>query len=312
MQLRDGLGGPVVAPHQQLGRAHRVGRDEAEALRHGRLQVEDEAVLAPAGHGVQAGADQAQLAFVALQLAALERRDEAALGQRLPGLAQAGGAGDPDQHLQVAQAAGAFLAVGLQRVGRVVELGVALQALQRLGAEEGLGVHGLHEAPGQLLEELGVTGQRAGFEQRGLDGHVGLRLGEAFAQRAHRRADLQAEVPAGRDEALDGGLDRAGHVRLDAVGQQHEDVDVGVREQLAAAVAADGREAGAVGHAGLSPQRAQRVVDMAGQPAQQRLGAGLGGPFSQEAVDQRLLAGLELLAEIGERRHVRPSRRQPA
>jgi hypothetical protein len=39
-------------------------------------------------------------------------------------------------HLQVAQAAGAFLAVGFEAVGGVVELGVALGLLELLGAEK--------------------------------------------------------------------------------------------------------------------------------------------------------------------------------
>jgi hypothetical protein len=129
----------------------------------------------------------------------LEGRDQA-LGRQLgPGAAQAGGARHPDHHLQVAQAAGAFLAVGLQRIGRAFVLDVALAHLQRLGAQEGLGVH-RRRWPAKGVEQPLARRTPGGFEQRGLHGHVALRLGHAFG-RAHRRADLQPDVPAGGDEA---------------------------------------------------------------------------------------------------------------
>jgi len=44
---------------------------------------------------------------------------------------------------------------------------------------------------------------------------------------------------------------------------------------------------------------------MAGQAAQQGLRPGLAGPGGEEAVDQRLLAGPELLPELGDSGHVR-------
>ena len=52
-------------------------------------------------------------------------------------VADAGGAGYPLDRLQVAAAAGAFLAIGLQAVGSVMELGMTLGLFQLLGGEEG-------------------------------------------------------------------------------------------------------------------------------------------------------------------------------
>ena len=141
VQLRHRLGRPVVAPHQPLGGALAAERAVAEALGDGGLQVEHQAVLAPPGDRVQAGADQLEHAAVPLQLAHLERRDQAVRGELLPGAAEAGGARDPDHGLQVAQPARAFLAVGLERVGRVLVLLVALAHLERLGAQERLRIH---------------------------------------------------------------------------------------------------------------------------------------------------------------------------
>ncbi len=110
-QLRHRLGGPVVAAHQRLAGAHRqalaVGRERAVAKRlgHGGLQVEHQAVFAPPGQHVQARADRAEHGFVALDLAHLERRGQAAGGQLLPVAAQARRLRHPQHHLQVAQAA---------------------------------------------------------------------------------------------------------------------------------------------------------------------------------------------------------------
>jgi hypothetical protein len=103
----------------------------AKLFGHGGLQVEHQPVFAPAGGRVQAGADQAEQGLVALSC--WPRNAWQAAGPARPAAAQAGGLGHPEDGVQIAQAAGRFLAVGLQRVGRVLVLGVALAHLQRLG-----------------------------------------------------------------------------------------------------------------------------------------------------------------------------------
>ena len=74
------------------------------------------------------------------------------------------------------------------------------------------------------------------LEQARPDRDVAGHLGLAFGDRAHAVADLEADVPQHADEALDergaGGVERAR--------QQDQHVDVGMRKELAAAVAADG------------------------------------------------------------------------
>ena len=202
VQLRHRLGRPVVAPHQPLGGALAAERAVAEALGDGGLQVEHQAILAPPGDRVQAGADQLQHALVALQLAHLERRDQAVRGELLPGAAEARGARDPDHGLQVAQAARALLAVGLERVRRVLVLLVALAHLERLGAQERLRVHRRRGRLLERLEHLARAAQEARLEQRRLHGDVGQRHRHAFVDGAHARADLEPDVPAGGDEAL--------------------------------------------------------------------------------------------------------------
>ena len=296
VQLRHRLGRPVVAVHQHLAAALALGGLVAEAVGHRGLQVEDQAVLAAAGHHVQPGADQPQRAFVLVELAHLERRHQA-LGRELaPGAAQARGARDPDHHLQVAQAAGAFLAVGFQRVRRALVLHVALLHLQRLRAQEGAGVHRLQAGVAEGREDAARAADQPRFEQRRLHGDVARGLFQALVDGAHRRADLQPDVPAGGDEAFDRGLHRVG---LLAALQQHQHVDVAVRKQLAAAVAAHRHQRRAGRHAGVVPQRGQRGVDVPGQRAQQLVGRGGGGAAFAEVRDQRLLAVTEAGTQRG-------------
>jgi hypothetical protein len=239
VELGHRLGGPVVAVHQLLGRTRAVVVLQPEAVGHRGLQVEHQPVLAPSGHRVQPGADQRQRAMVALQLLFLERRDQPAGRQLGPAAAQPGGARHPDHHLQVAQAARAFLAVRLQGIRRVFVLHVALAHLQRLGGEEGCRVEHRFGGVDEVLEQPLVAGHQARLEYGRLHGHLAPRFGHAFAQRAHRRADLDAGVPAGGDEGLDAGLQRAVGVGVGAVGQQHQHVDIAVGQQLATAVATD-------------------------------------------------------------------------
>ncbi|MNV15220.1 hypothetical protein D3C71_1059370 [compost metagenome] len=95
----------------------------------------------PPSGGMQARTDEAQHRLVALDLAHLERGGHAAGGQLFPVAAQPRGLGDPQDHLQVAQPPRRLFAVGLQRIGRVLVLVVALAHLQCLGHQKRLGIH---------------------------------------------------------------------------------------------------------------------------------------------------------------------------
>ena len=112
IELGHRLGCPVKASHQHLAGA--LDQPSAlagatfvtERLGHRRLQVEDQPVLASAGNQVQAGAQHRQQGLVAFDLPGFEGGGQALAGQFVPGLAQASGAGDPQDHLQVPQPAG--------------------------------------------------------------------------------------------------------------------------------------------------------------------------------------------------------------
>ena len=237
---------------------------------------------------------------MAVQPAHLVGGEQAVDGQLGPGAAQARGTRHPDHHLQVAQAAGALLAVGLQRVRRVLVLHVPLQHLQRLGAQEGLGVERVLGGLPELPIDAALAAEEARLEHRRLHRHVGARLGDAFVDAAHRRADLQPHVPAGGDETLDRRaqrLVRRRHVLAGVVGQQHQHVDVGVRVQLAAAVATHRHQRRAGRHLAAGPQLAQCRVHVPRERARQPRRGRRRGARLQEVPDQRVLAVAELRAQ---------------
>ncbi len=95
-------------------------------------------------------------------------------------------------------------------------------------------------------------------------------------------------------------------VGVHAVRQHDQHVHVGIREQLATPITSHGHERAAFGHGRLIPKRLELPVDMRGQLAQQAprsRDVGLGGA---EGFNQRLLAGLESLALLGEQGRVHP------
>ncbi len=138
--------------HQVFTGAPRFAGFEAERFGNRRLHVEYQPVFAPVGVQVQADPDVLEGAFLLGQLARLGRRDQAALGQLAPGISQAGGLGHPQDHLQVAQAARAFLAIRFEAVGRVFVFDVTLPHFERLGQEKSLRIHRRVAAFAQELE----------------------------------------------------------------------------------------------------------------------------------------------------------------
>ena len=167
--------------------------------------------------------------------------------------------------LQIAQGARAFLAIWLEAVGRVFEFLVAAAHLLQLVAQEFDRIEHRFPGPVQRARHLAAAGQLAPLEQGGHHRQVGPRFLDAGFGGADAVADLQADVPAGADEALnafDAGL-------IGLVRRQQQQIDVGVRLQLAAAIAADGEKRPVGRHREPLPEGQQRGVGLAGEPAQQ-------------------------------------------
>ena len=145
---------------------------------------------------------------------------------------------------------------------------MALAHLQQLGLHEGERVHGRVVLRAELAKEVEAARDAPRLEQSGLDGHVLGRLGQAFAQGAHAGANLQATVPALADEGLKLGLQTGCLLGALSLGQEHQHIDIGVREQLAAAKAADGHQAQIGRKACTLPECDQQLIDQGRELAQ--------------------------------------------
>ncbi len=150
-KLRNGFRGPVITAHELFARALGRSRFVAEAFRQRRLQVEHKNVLPPLGNHMQPRAQGLQKTFVATQFAGFPFGDEATGIQFTPAAAETGRARDPQNELQIAQPAGAFLDIRLQAVRRVLIFGVPLAHFQDFRLEERTRIERL---PIPLLERL--------------------------------------------------------------------------------------------------------------------------------------------------------------
>ncbi len=164
----------------------------------------------------------------------------------------------------------------------------------------------------QLVEQRAVAPQVARLEQRGADGLVALGVAQALLDRAGGMADLQAHVPQEVEHELD---DLLAARRL-LVGTQEQQIDVGERRQLAAAVAARRHHAQPFGGAGIGGGIDALVGEVEDHPDELVHQEGGGGQHHVAVVAQRARR-LEAPADLGaaagqgaaqQRQHGRPWR----
>jgi len=291
VDLPHQLGGPVIALHQLLAGPLRRRVGHVELFSQRRLLVEHQSILAPAGQVVQAHADRADEPFLPGNGARLRDGHQPVPREFHPRSPQSGGTADPQHRLQVAQAARAFLDVGLKVVDSVIELLVALLLLEGLGGIETAHVHACLEHGAEVPQQPARAMKKAVFQQaranRGVAGH----LRSTLAHRPDGMAQFDADVPQRREVALDG---RGGSLPL--FGQQDQDVDVGMREKLAAAIAPDRKQGQIRGHARFAPDIAHDAVDQARVFSQQFRRVGLG----EKRLAQRLPSAFQLVAPEAE------------
>ena len=166
-EIADMLGGEEVVLHEALDVAQAGMLGVAEPHRDIALDVERQPLLGAAGEEMHVAADRPQEIFAAAEQSVFVAVEHAALDQFL-GLAHAIDVfGDPEQRVQVAQAALAVLDVGLDQIARLPGAAVALFALGELGGDE-FRRRALHdffvESCRQLLVELGIAEQMARFQ----------------------------------------------------------------------------------------------------------------------------------------------------
>jgi hypothetical protein len=150
----------------------------------------------------------------------------------------------------------------------------------------------------ELREQAPLAVEQPRFHQRGEHGDVLAGLGLAVGERAHAVADFQADIPQEGQEAPHL------HVALEpaVVGQQQHQVDVGLRMQLAAPVAADREQIGAAAQRSgeVPPDGEDHLVDDSGALVHQRFDR----LIAHKALIEPLPGVGQRLAERGDR--VRP------
>ena len=204
-EVTDVLGGQEVVLHQPLDAAGAGVIGVAQALRQLGLEIEAQALLRPAREIVEADAHRPQEGLGLVEGGGLGGGEHAALDQRRDVIGFVEILGDPEEGVEIAQAALALLDVGLEDIARDAHAAVALVALGQLGLDEraaGAGDDLLGVAPAELLIELLVAAEVAGLQEVGADGHVRLGLTDAVIDRAGGVADLQAEVPEVIEDVL--------------------------------------------------------------------------------------------------------------
>ncbi len=266
----------------------------------GGLQVEDQPILAPAGEEMQPHAQPADEALGGGHGERLALREESVRRELLPRAAETGRAGDPYHRVQIAQPAGAFLDVGLEVVRGIVVLEVPLLLLERLRLVERPRVERCGEAFEECRVELPAAGEQAVLEKARAHRHVAGHLAFTVVDGADRVTDLEPGVPQRGEKALD----LRGRRRVRPGRKQDQDVDVGVREELAPPVTADGNQRDAARHRALHPETPEHAIDEAGMLAQQPRRVRL----REECLAQRIATGPDLPAPARDRRGRRDRR----
>jgi len=278
-QVADILGDQEVVLHEAFDRLQAAMRLVAEALCHFGLQVEGDALLGAAGEEVQFAAHRPEKILGLAEGLVFLLREDAGLDE-VGGLLDAVNIfRDPEQRVEIAQAALAFLDVGFDQVAAFARTRVALVALGELGLDEFVG-RSLHhlgvETLFEIVVKLAVAIDEARFKQRRADGEIGAGEADAIGDGARRVADFQAQIPEHIEHVFDDALAPGGLL----VGQQEQEIDVGARRQRAAAIAADSGDGDALGlrrvrgGEGMGGGEAVKLLDDAVLEIAQALGAG--------------------------------------
>ncbi len=117
--------------------------------------------------------------------------------------------GDPEQGVQIAQAALALLDVGLDHEPAGPGLGVALIPLLQLGGDELRGRaadHLIAKALAKIGRQGLIAGEAPRLQDRGADGDILARELDALGHRARGVADLEAQIPQGVEHEFDHAL----------------------------------------------------------------------------------------------------------
>ena len=170
-----------------------------------------------------------------LQMVGLGFGDDAVFGEFPPTFAPAGGFGAPQKHLQIPKAPRAFLEVGLQGVGAVVVVLVALLHLQEFSTVKKSRVQIFAEVGVDRFKERLVAREVPRFQKGRGNRNIVLSCREHFRRGSHHTPDRKVQIPEFGDKPFDACVRRRGVIFR----QQYEYVDVGKGKHFAPTVTAD-------------------------------------------------------------------------
>ena len=182
-----------VAAHEPLHGRGAASVNIAHAAGDLWLEIEGQPLLRPPGGEVQVRPYRPQKIQRAQERLAFGRGGKVEPGELLDIVHRMQVTGDPEQGVEVAQAALAVLHIRLDQIARSPRAGVATVALGQLGGDElrpGPLDQLLAEPLLQLSRKRGVAREVASFQQGGAGRGVLARQAEAFLCRARGVADL--------------------------------------------------------------------------------------------------------------------------
>ena len=205
-EVADLLHGQVVMLHEAFHAARAGVVLVAQQPAHLGLAVEGEAVVAAPRHVVKPAAHRGQEPLRLVEAGGLARAQHPVLDKiRDPALGVEV-FGDPEQRVQVPQAALAVLDVGLQHVTGAAHAAVALVALRELGFDE-RALSPFHDLLAELspepVEQPLFSPDEAGLQDRGADRQIFPGQPDAFLDRPRGVADLQTEIPQHIEDIFD-------------------------------------------------------------------------------------------------------------
>ena len=297
-QVADVLGDQKIMFHEALDVLLARVLGVTEPHRDLALDVEGQPLFGAAGDEMHVATHRPEEILAAAEQLVFLLVEYAALDQ-LVRLAHAVDVfGDPEQGVQIAQAALAVLDVGLDQIARLPAATDAVLALGELGGGElpgGVAHHLIVEARLQFVEQRAVAEQEARFQDGGADGHVRLGLADAFVDRAGGMADLEPGVPQAVEDGFSDQLTPGGLL----VGQHEQQIDVRAGCLQPAAVAAGGDHRHVLGFGRvlrriemLARELEQDADDLVFHPAQP-----LGAAAAVAVFQQQLLGLVAALVE---------------
>ena len=224
-QITDILGDKEIMLHEPFDAFGSRMIFILQAFRELRLNIEGDSLFGAARQVMQMTTDRAEKVGRLREFSPLLFRENPKLDQFRDIRRAMQEFCDPEQGLQVTEAALAFLYVRLHHIARVAEPFVALLALFKLGINEITAMSGndlLHIFAIHLLEHFLIAPKISGFQNRGLNGGVLFCEADTFINVASRMTNFQPKIPEHIEYEFDhlftpGGL---------LIGKEEQEVDI--------------------------------------------------------------------------------------